>query len=293
MSFQDETLHSAIWKEDYSTSKELVKKCSPDTPDQLGRRPLHLAAERGHQQMVKDLLRCNVDLNAQCDYWQTALHHAAWTGSVDVDKLLLNGTRAMILDKDGNTALHIASQMGFADVVRHLITPHTLNMKGYCDLTPLHCAAMNGHIEVAELLINAEIGVNDMHFGWTPLHCAVDSGDKRVVKLLIDHGANVNSQDKMVGWTPLYFASTPFHWAMYYENGQIVRLLVAAGANKEAVDEHGFITQDRGDDKDLQQLSRVTSKGARRKYMLARMRNKPVETHEGRRSHVTYTARPH
>jgi ankyrin repeat protein len=229
----DETLHSAIWKGEYDTFKELIQRSSLDTPDQFGRRPLDLAAERGNRQMVEDLLCCKADLNAQCDDGQTALHRAAWAGSVDIVKLLLNGTNTMALDKDGNTALHIASQMGFADVVELLIT-HNVHSKGYYDLTPLHFAAMNGHTAVAELLIDtAEVRAKDMHFGWTPLHCAADSGNERVVTLLIDHGADINAQDQRVGWTPLHFASISGHMA-------VVNILLQRGARSATKDMLGW-----------------------------------------------------
>lgn len=77
---QADRLRHAIWRGDYRTFNELSQNAKLDIPDKLDRRPLHLAAERGHIKMVKDLIRYKFDLHSRCYYDQTALHHAAWGG---------------------------------------------------------------------------------------------------------------------------------------------------------------------------------------------------------------------
>ena len=102
--------------------------------DFAGRTPLYLAAEYGHDEMVKDL----VDWGAKTyltekDWGRTPLHIAARNGHLDVCRLLLasdvNGgfTRKkgkhLYLDKDknGDTALTLAIFEKNYDVVRLLI----------------------------------------------------------------------------------------------------------------------------------------------------------------------------
>ena len=102
--------------------------------DFAGRTPLYLAAEYGHDEMVKDL----VDWGAKTyltekDWGRTSLHIAARNGHLDVCRLLLeadvNGgfTRKkgkhLYLDKDknGDTALTLAIFEKNYDVVRLLI----------------------------------------------------------------------------------------------------------------------------------------------------------------------------
>ncbi|KAJ5249519.1 hypothetical protein N7524_011835 [Penicillium chrysogenum] len=231
-----ERLHCAIWRGDYHTFHKLIEKSSLDVPDQLGRRPLHLASERGNKQMVEDLVRYKVDLDVRCDNGQTALHRAAWAGSAGVVRLLQDRVDEMAKDKAGNTALHIAAQMGFASVVELLIKKSPVNVEGYNNLTPLHFAAMNEHRTVVELLKDADVEAKDYIIGWTSLHCAADNGDQDIVKLLIHRGAEVNVQDDRVGWTPLHLAAMNGHKL-------VVGLLLRKGAKITAKDKYDWTPQ--------------------------------------------------
>ncbi|KAJ5345860.1 ankyrin repeats (3 copies) domain-containing protein [Penicillium brevicompactum] len=230
---QDETLHSAIWKGDYNLFQRLLESHSIESWDELGRRPLHLAAERGHQRMVNDLLHRGADSAAKCHADRTALHEAAWSGSATTVKLLRSGENVELKDSVGDTALHIASRMGYAHVVKYLITRHTVNDRNKNGLTPLHFAAMYGHTEVADLLKDAELEAKVRYFGWTPLHCACDYGDEDMVRSLISRGADVNAEDDIVRWRPLHFASMNGHKL-------IVGLLLAEGADAAPRDTHGW-----------------------------------------------------
>jgi ankyrin repeat protein len=49
--------------------------------DSEGRTPLHYAAERGNEKIVDYLLEKGAKPSIQCNYQQTALHRAVWTGS--------------------------------------------------------------------------------------------------------------------------------------------------------------------------------------------------------------------
>ncbi|KAJ6083694.1 hypothetical protein N7467_007829 [Penicillium canescens] len=231
-----ERFRCAIWRGDYHTFQELIKKTRLDASDQLGRRPLHLAAERGYKRMVEDLIRFKVNLNVRCNHGQTALHRAAWGGSAAVVELLQNRVDETAKDKDGNTALHIAAQMGFASVAKLLIKKSAIDIEGHKNLTPLHFAAMSGHSKVAELLKGANVEAKDNKIGWTPLHCASENGDQCLVKLLIERGAEVNVQDDRVGWTPLHFAAMRGH-------NVIVSLLLEKGAGITTKDKYGWTPQ--------------------------------------------------
>ncbi len=99
-----------------------------------------------------------------------------------------------------------------------------LAVAGCATLPPLHGAARQGQAEkVRELLGKTNIDSIDPESGATALHHAASQGHIEVVRLLIERGANVNSKQRMFGYSPLNSAST----------GEVVRLLLENGADIE------------------------------------------------------------
>ncbi|KAJ5378157.1 ankyrin repeats (3 copies) domain-containing protein [Penicillium cataractarum] len=202
-----EALRQAIWRKDYVVFIELAGQVDLNDPDELGRRPLALAAERGQDQM------------ALFKWWSfSRTESTKWR------------------DKNGDTALHIAARMGFFFVTKTLINDRTINAQGSNNLTPLHVASMNGDLELISLLKDANVTSKDSKFGWTPLHCAADSGNQQLVKSLIDRGAQVDVQDHYLGWTPLHFAAINGHAA-------VVDILLCFAANVNVEDKYGWTPQ--------------------------------------------------
>lgn len=71
-----------------------------------GHTPLHLAAVRGHLDVVKLLVEAGAPLNKRSKDKQTPLHLAAWLGKGDVvDFLLSKGARLETIDKLGHSPL--------------------------------------------------------------------------------------------------------------------------------------------------------------------------------------------
>jgi ankyrin repeat protein len=237
-----ENLKHAVWRGecDYPAFSEMMGRVDLEIPDCLGRRLLHLAAERGDKRCVESLLASNVDKEARCHNGQTALYLASWGGSASVVRLLLDQySDVTAKDNYGNTALHIAARMGFESIVRLLIEKKIpVNAEGHNNLTPLHYATMNGHKAVVKLLLKegAKVNVKDSKIGWVPLHCAAESGDEDVAELLIKSGADVNVTDSIVGWNPLHFAAMNGHEKMMH-------LLIRQGANSKAKDMYGWMPQ--------------------------------------------------
>ena len=177
-------LHDAIWRGDCHRFSEYIEKVDLVLSDRLGQQPLHLAAERGDKWMVSRLLekaeekdKTKTMLSAQCTIGQTALHRAAWGGSVAVVELLKNKSNADVKDKDFNSALHIAAEKGFEPVVEILIDNSDCKVKNRNNVTPLHYAAGSGHQSIVELLLKrgADVKAEDK-YGWSPLHYAAESG---------------------------------------------------------------------------------------------------------------------
>lgn len=93
--------------------------------DKSGCTPLLIASQYGHADLVAFLIRRGADPNAMDDSRDTALHWAAYKGSVPVCGLLLhlNGVDTQLSFKDvfGQSPLHLASLRGNSEVVRYLV----------------------------------------------------------------------------------------------------------------------------------------------------------------------------
>ncbi|CAE7215070.1 Ank2 [Symbiodinium natans] len=180
------TLHDAAWEGNVDLVRKLLRRESPDLPDEEGSTPLHLAADEGYLEVVRCLVE---EGKASC---------------VDA------------VDGEGNTALLLAAKEGRTKVVDYLLTsaklqaPQQANSNGE---TPLLCAVQKGRADIVKLLLGhsatVDISNND---GETPLNLAAGKGDAETVQLLLVEGKSqsVDTPDRL-GWTPLLMASHGGH----------------------------------------------------------------------------------
>ncbi|KAG5842672.1 hypothetical protein ANANG_G00180100 [Anguilla anguilla] len=146
----------------------------------------------------------------------TPLHLAAQSGHESLVRLLLNspGVQADTeTDVQGSTPLHLAAQNGHTAVVGLLLSRSSslLHLKDRCGRTCLHLAAANGHIAMVRVLLGqgAEINHTDKSV-WTPLHYAAKSGCLEMVRFLVESGASV-CQECRDGRTPIQYAAEENH----------------------------------------------------------------------------------
>ena len=101
----------------------LPRGADPSLRDNNGNTPLHLAARRGYDEIVKVLLdQPNVDVNAKDGSGKTPLHLAASEGHRKICQVLLNfGADIREVSADRTTSLHSAILNGHSEIARMIL----------------------------------------------------------------------------------------------------------------------------------------------------------------------------
>lgn len=148
---------------------------------------------------------------------RTPLHAAALGGHREVAVQLLGaGANPEVVDAAGHTALSIATFRGNTEIVAALLD-HGADMEraGANGLPPLHIAALAGHVGVSSLLLDRgatpDNGNNSGHL--TPLHIAATHGHLKVASLLLRRGVAMDTVD-VRGYSSLHAASAAGDTAM-------------------------------------------------------------------------------
>ena len=178
---------------------------SLDSDQSLGPRPISLAASKGHNEVVRTLLRYNVSVNIEDDTGRTPLHHAAKNGRCRVVRTLLHHHANIDApDMEGNTPLHSAAMAGRARIIE-LLLHHAadLEARSRTEKTALHLAVKSRKSVEALLKAGAKRDAIDK-LGQTPLHIAAREEHYQSVDLLRSP-ENINARD-YDGRLPLYHA---------------------------------------------------------------------------------------
>uniref|UniRef100_A0A2K6JQN8 Ankyrin repeat and SOCS box containing 10 n=1 Tax=Rhinopithecus bieti TaxID=61621 RepID=A0A2K6JQN8_RHIBE len=184
--------------------------------------PLHVAASRGHTEVLRLLLRRRARPDS-APGGRTALHEACAAGhTACVHVLLVAGADPNIADQDGKRPLHLCRGPGTLECAE-LLLRFGARVDGRSEEeeeTPLHVAARLGHVELADLLLRrgACPDARDAE-GWTPLlaacdiHCqstadaeATTACCLQLCSLLLSAGADAD-------WLPTGTSHRPLHLA--------------------------------------------------------------------------------
>ncbi|XP_066600669.1 serine/threonine-protein phosphatase 6 regulatory ankyrin repeat subunit B isoform X2 [Prorops nasuta] len=213
--------------------------------------PLQLAAEGGHAEVVKALVRAGASCADENRAGFTAVHLAAQHGHGPVLEVMRSSQSLRISSKKlGVTALHVAAYFGQADTVRELLTnvPGTVKsdpptggslvgeLGSESGMTPLHLAAYSGNENVVRLLLNSagvQVDAATTENGFNPLHLACFGGHITVVGLLLSRSAELLHSSDRYGKTGLHIAATHGHY-------QMVEVLLGQGAEINATDKNGW-----------------------------------------------------
>jgi ankyrin repeat protein len=100
----------------------LYAGADPNISDIYGWTPLMRATNENRDAVVRELLKIKeTDVDAKDEHGDTALHHAAVKGHVEIARALLaRGAKVQSVNVDGRTPLMIASAQGYAQLAKIL-----------------------------------------------------------------------------------------------------------------------------------------------------------------------------
>ncbi|XP_075398777.1 ankyrin repeat and death domain-containing protein 1B [Tenrec ecaudatus] len=184
-----------------------------DQPDEKGRKPFLLAAEKGQVEMIETLISLHLHTSEKDKEGNTALHLAAKYGHSPAIQLLLTQWHEINEVNELNiTALQVAVQNGHRSLVSFLLQEKVdLHQKVEPKESPLHLAVINNHITVVNSLLSAQHDIDILNQRQqTPLHVAADLGNVELVEILLKAGCDLKILDKQ-GRTALAVASRSNH----------------------------------------------------------------------------------
>uniref|UniRef100_A0A8C0JXH1 Ankyrin repeat and SOCS box protein 10 n=1 Tax=Canis lupus dingo TaxID=286419 RepID=A0A8C0JXH1_CANLU len=209
--------------------------------------PLHVAASRGHTEVLQLLLRRRARPDS-APGGRTALHEACAAGhAACVHVLLVAGADPNIPDQDGKLPLHLCQGASTLECAE-LLLRFGAKVDGRSEEeeeTPLHVAARLGHVELAGLLLRRGACPNARNAeGWTPLLAACDirctsptdaeATTARCVQLchlLLSAGADADAADQD--------KRRPLHLACRRGHAAVVELLLSCGVSANTMDYGG------------------------------------------------------
>ncbi|KAI4332457.1 hypothetical protein L6164_017365 [Bauhinia variegata] len=193
----------------------------------LGETALYTAAERGHLDVVKELLSyaTKEGVSTKNRSGLNPLHIAASNGHQEIVQVLLDYDPRLIktVDQSNATPLISAATKGHTNVVAQLLScdPSLLELSRSNGKNALHLAARQGHVDVVKILLkkDPQLARRTDKKGQTALHMAVKGTNCEVVKWILD-------ADAAIVMLPDKFGNTALHVATRKKRVEIVNELL-------------------------------------------------------------------
>ena len=206
----------------------------PDETDQFHGRPLHMAAQHGHVEVARLLLKAGAPLECRDSDETTPLGVAALFRQREmVDFLLSQGADVNRRDKNGAYALSFAASGGDTVIVDRILDAGVdLNFWNSGGVTLLHFAASRGLDRLFNLLVERGDDISAAtDEGMTPLHWAALRGNAVMTEALLARGADPSARSES-GETPLINAA-------FRGNVEAAKILISRGADVNEASNHG------------------------------------------------------
>ncbi|KAM0480126.1 hypothetical protein ACHAP7_005337 [Fusarium lateritium] len=224
---------------------------SPEALDES----LYEATDNESQRTIELLLRYGASANATGEEYGNALTAAAYDGTIDIIKMLLDAG-ADINSPDGWALQHAAGE-GHVDVVNLLLerganvnacSSHSNMPQG----TALQAAVESGQSDIVDILLEHGADPNLGGGEFThPIIAAASKGEEAIFKRLLDAKVDVT----VVGGE---YMSTPLTYAAIYLPTDSIRLILDASADINHVDNEGdtalIVTAGLGDNETVRLL---------------------------------------
>eukprot|EP01135_Chromosphaera_perkinsii_P007985 Nk52_evm57s1073 gene=Nk52_evmTU57s1073 len=236
----------------------IMKPAEVNTPDEMGKTPLHLAVLGNDANVVESVLRAGANIHLTDNEGNTPLHCAALVGASESMRVLLN----YAFNKPaGNKNMDFEVPLVGSKTYEYL---HKFNFRS---LSPLHCAVEGLHVQALEMLVSAgaDLDLKDGSSGSTALHMAVKMNSPVFAMSLLGNGigrhshtervADPNSQD--------FFGNTALHVAVDRNLTNLAMVLIDAGASPTGViNEEGFSCEGLAQSKNLTAMVQILQGGA-------------------------------
>ena len=208
-------LHLAASRGHVNIVEHLVRMGADATiKDSDGITPLETAMKNGHRQCARVLLAHEGAKHTPISWELPGFHLAALCGHLHIlEQFITQGEDPDQLCPDGLCAVHYASSVGNVKIIAFLKRKDSIERVSVPGgLTSLHFAARNGQEDACKYLMDNGIAVDAVDKdGVTPLAAAARHGYLGVVRFLVEvGGANVNLPD-FHGYLPLHRAARGGH----------------------------------------------------------------------------------
>lgn len=186
-----------------------------DCTNEHGQTALHIAAEKGYEEVVSYLIEQRADQQiGQLYNNRLPIHLAVCSGHLGCYRLLHNPPYARA-DSAGNTMVHLAAMSNNGTLLSEIVSSvpfrNCFTAQNSCGDTPLHCAVDYGAGETVTLILERAniLEPRIVHFangvGRTALMVACERGFEHLVQQLVEAGSSLKEADSN-GDTPLALA---------------------------------------------------------------------------------------